>query len=164
MAVEQGAGVEEGFELVVKANNTILELLVGLGLEGLAEVGLDVVVEGQPVDNSEQPVEGTAHFGGTGGKLLDLDRVLASYVLVGELNDKVVRILSKELSLGADRAKIERDDISDKIVSLSYNGVEEFVRLAGLSVTGGVGVGRVSLGSKGVTEQSLPWLIVCDSL
>ena len=75
--------------------------MVGLGHGEEAKVGLDKIVKGETVCNGEAPVEEATELRGTGSQLLDLNTILASYILVGELNYEVVDVLGEALHLGA---------------------------------------------------------------
>jgi hypothetical protein len=94
--------------------------LVGLGHGEEAKVGLDEIVKGETVCNGEAPVEEATELRGTGSQLLDLNTILASYILVGELNYEVVDVLGEALHLGAHCVKVE---IVDNVVDLGNKGV-----------------------------------------
>jgi hypothetical protein len=158
VAVNRVLSAERGLYLVKEIIEGFLELLVvgGCG-EEVSNNGLDVVIESETVDDSEHPVEEPRDLGGTGGELLDLDAVLAGYVLVRQLNDEIVHVLDEDLELGTDCVEFE---VVGDIVALGNNGVNELVGLINLFVAGGGSITRVGLGAESKTKESLPWLIV----
>lgn len=93
-------------------------------------MGLDVSVKGETVENGEAPVEEAADLRGAGSQLLDLNTILASYILVGELNNEVVGILGEIRNLRAQCAEVE---IVKNFEGVLYHDVYEPVGLIRLA-------------------------------
>ena len=158
VAINDSTVVHHSHNLVIETKDAVLNfLIVSRSWEEATKGRLNVVVEGETIDNGEDPVEHAADLGGTGGQLLDLNAVLAGDVLVGQLNDEIVDVLDEDLNLRADSVEVE---VVDNIVALGDNSVNEPVGLVNLLVAGGRGVGGVCLGAQGETEEGLPWLVI----
>lgn len=134
MAIEGGALVVVSVELVIETGETFLDFLVGSGHGEEAEVGSDVVVEGETVNYGEDPVEKSTDLGGTGGKLLNLDTILAGDILIIKLDDEVVDHLEEDLAARASGVPIE---VVNDIESLISDLINEIVGLIHLFVAGG---------------------------
>jgi len=150
--------------LGLKLREALKEVLVGWGhrkeAEILNELGLDVVIEGETVHHGEYPVEEPTSLGGTNGQLFHLHVLLAGDVLVGQLNDKVVEVLSECLEVGAHWVDIE---VVHDVISIGGNLVDELIGVGDLAIASGLGIILVDLGSEGETQKGFPWLIVSGS-